>query len=143
MARRRLWTVGHSTRSVEELADLLSGYGVEQVIDVRRFPRGKRQPHLSRENLEAALPATGIAYVWMGEELGGFRKGGYEAFMASDEFRSGIRRLEEIASQRPSAVMCAEVVWFRCHRRYIARAMFDKGWRVTHVVNAGKTYEED
>jgi uncharacterized protein (DUF488 family) len=139
----RLWTIGHSTRTVSEIAALLESHGVKRVVDVRRFPRGKRQPHLSRENLERALPAVGIGYAWMGEQLGGFRAGGYEAFTQTTEFGAGIEQLERIAREASTAVMCAEIVWFRCHRRFIARAMAARGWRVTHIVGDGKTYDEE
>lgn len=143
MGVERLWTIGHSTRSVEEIVALLRAHGVTRLVDVRRFPRGKRQPHLARESLARALPALGIEYRWMGERLGGFRSGGYEGYTGTDEFRLGVDELEVVARQVPTALMCAEIVWFRCHRRFIARAMAERGWRVTHLVDEAKAYEEE
>ena len=93
--------------------------------------------------LARELPARGIAYYWEGETLGGFRTGGYEAFMSTPIFAQGIARLEGLVKQAPTAIMCAEIVWFRCHRRFIAREMAARGYRVTHIVNRGKPgYEE-
>jgi uncharacterized protein (DUF488 family) len=79
----------------------------------------------------------------LGEELGGFRTGGYERYMRSAAFAKGIRRLEELVAEATTAIMCAEIVWFRCHRRFIAREMAARGYPVTHIVHAGKQgYEE-
>jgi uncharacterized protein (DUF488 family) len=110
---------------------------------VRHFPRSRRNPQVNKEVLERELPARGIAYFWEGEALGGFRKGGYQAYMATDTFAQGLNRLERLLRKGPTAVMCAEIVWFRCHRRFIAREMAARGYRVTHIVNRGKPgYEE-
>jgi uncharacterized protein (DUF488 family) len=142
-AQTRLYTVGHSTRTLDELVDLLKEFGITQLVDVRHYPRSRRNPQFNEETLAEELPARGIAYVWMGETLGGFRKGGYTDYMKTQAFAAGIERLETLVTQAPSAIMCAEVVWFRCHRRFIAREMAARGYRVTHIVAPGKpTYEE-
>jgi uncharacterized protein (DUF488 family) len=139
----RLYTVGHSTRSLDELVELLKDYGITQLVDVRHYPRSRRNPQVNQEALAAELPARGIAYFWEGETLGGFRKGGYVAYMSTPEFARGIERLERLVDQDPTAIMCAEIVWFRCHRRFIAREMAARGYRVTHIVTRGKPgYEE-
>ena len=139
----RLYTVGHSTRTLDELVALLHENGVKQLVDVRHFPRSRRNPQVNREVLERDLPEHGIDYFWEGETLGGFRKGGYQAYMAGGSFAQGLDRLERLLAKAPTAVMCAEIVWFRCHRRFIAREMAVRGYRVTHIVNPGKAgYEE-
>lgn len=141
-ANSRLYTIGHSTRSLEALVDLLNDYAITQVVDVRHYPRSRRNPQFNLEALERELPARGIAYVW-DEDLGGFRKGGYEAYMATPSFARGLDRLEGLVNRRPTAIMCAEIVWFRCHRRFIARQMVARGYRVTHIVTRGKPgYDE-
>ena len=95
------------------------------------------------KTLSIALPERGIAYHWEGETLGGLRAGGYQNYTQSDSFQHGIRRLESLVAIAPTAIMCAEIVWFRCHRRFIARQMVSRGYPVTHIVNAGKEgYEE-
>lgn len=117
--------------------------GVTQLVDVRHFPRSRRNPQVNKEVLERELPARGIAYFWEGETLGGFRTGGYQAYMTTPGFAQGIARLEQLVDQAPTAIMCAEIVWFRCHRRFIAREMAARGYRVTHIVSRGKPgYEE-
>jgi uncharacterized protein (DUF488 family) len=138
MPPAHVFTVGHSTRSIEELTLLLSEHGVKQVVDVRHFPRSRRNPQFNLEALERELPARGLSYVWMGDSLGGFRKGGYLPYMDTPEFAAGISRLEELAERQLTSIMCAEIVWFRCHRRFIARRLVALGHPVTHLVSPGK-----
>jgi uncharacterized protein (DUF488 family) len=103
----------------------------------------RRNPQFNRQVLEEELPKRGIRYFWEGDTLGGFRKGGYEEYMQTDAFARGLERLEHLLRDGPTAIMCAEIVWFRCHRRFIARQMARRGYRVTHIVNRGKPgYEE-
>jgi uncharacterized protein (DUF488 family) len=139
----RLYTVGHSTRTLDQLNALLEEHGVTQLVDVRHFPRSRRNPQFNQETLRADLPGRGIAYEWMGDTLGGFRPGGYQAYMQTAQFAAGIERLEQLVRAKTTAIMCAEIVWFRCHRRFIARRMASLGYPVTHIVAAGKRgYEE-
>lgn len=138
----RVFTVGHSTRAVDEVAALARAHGIEAIADVRRFPRGRRQPQWSRANLERALPAAGLRYVWLGEELGGFVEGDYEDYMRTPPFRDGLVRLERLARATPTAVMCAEADPARCHRRFIARALVERGWSVTHVIDERRAEPE-
>lgn len=122
---------------------LLGDYGITQLVDVRHYPRSRRNPQFNQEALAVDLPARGITYVWEGETLGGFRKGGYTDYMTTDAFAAGIKRLERLVGRAPTVIMCAEIVWFRCHRRFIAREMAARGYRVTHIVTRGKPgYEE-
>ncbi len=137
---RIIFTVGHSTRSLPELVELLRDGRVQAVVDVRRFPASRKNPQFARENLEAGLRAEGLGYFWLGEELGGFRTGGYLAYSLTQPFRSGLARLEELGASRRVAVLCAERLWFRCHRRFIAEALARRGWRVIHLVEKGKSY---
>lgn len=122
---------------------LLAEPGVTQPADVRRYPRSRRNPQFNGESLARELPHLGVAYVWLGEDLGGFRPGGYEAWMSSQAFARGLAQVEERAAEATTAIMCAETVWFRCHRRFIARELVARGHRVTHIVGVGKRgYEE-
>ena len=146
-----VWTIGHGTRSIDELAGLLHEADVETLIDVRRYPTGKRQPHLSGEALAESMPATGIAYEWWGEALGGRRTpspdaraitgwrnpafAGYAEYMATPAFRDGLALLEERArAGERLAIMCAETVWWRCHRRLVADALVRDGFAVEHLI---------
>jgi uncharacterized protein (DUF488 family) len=152
-----LFTVGHGTRSIDELVDVLSAAGVDLVVDVRRFPGSRRHPHFARESLELSLPRAGIAYEWRGEELGGRRSSreigrpsrhpawrndgfrNYADHMDSPEFRSALERLESDASSRAVAIMCAETLWWRCHRQLIADALTVDEIDVVHLIGAGES----
>jgi uncharacterized protein (DUF488 family) len=125
---------------------------VETVVDVRRYPAGRRQPHLSRERLTVDLPRLGLGYEWWGEALGGRRSGepsalaatgwrsrsfaAYSAYMKSAEFQGALDRLEQrIADGAAFALMCAETVWWHCHRRLIADALTLDGYTVEHLID--------
>ncbi len=105
-----VYTIGHSTRKVEEFIEVLRHYGIERLIDIRHFPGSRHNPQFARPSLEQALPAAGIDYVWI-EKLGGFRKGGYHAHMETVEFREGLGELERLASEKPAAYCCTSKPW--------------------------------
>lgn len=145
-----VWTIGHSTRSPDELLALLRAHGVTTVADVRRFPGSRRQPQLARERLEPWLRARGIDYEWfpdlggrrtpregspnLGWRVAGFR--GYADHMASPEFAAAFARLRALAQARPTALLCAEALWWRCHRRLLADALAASGDEVRHIQTA-------
>ncbi len=153
----RILTIGHSTRSLDELVDLLHHHRVALLVDVRTVPASRRMPHFARASLEGLLPARRIAYLHM-PELGGLRKPkggsintgwrnvsfrGYADYMQTDEFWTGIDRLLSLPSD-PSgplpmngevAIMCAEAVPWRCHRSLISDALTVRGWAVSHITD--------
>ena len=148
-------TVGHSTHPRERFRELLLGADVEALADVRRQPGSRRMPHFDREALAHDLPAAGIAYEHL-PELGGRRRSAagspnrgweVEAFrayadhMASAEFATGLARLEELGRRRRTAIMCAEALWWRCHRRLVADALTVRGWHVRHLLPDGRLAE--
>ena len=137
---KEIWSVGHSTRTLEELLDLLKHYKIKIVVDVRRFPTSKKYPWFRRENLEKALKKEGLEYIWLGDRLGGYRKGGYENYMKSAEFMEGVSHLEKIASRDRTVFLCAEKLPFRCHRRFISDELVRRGWRVNHIIEKGRLY---
>ncbi len=147
-----VFTVGHSTRAPEVFLRLLRGAGVRLLVDVRTAPSSRRWPWFGREALAAALEQAGIGYRWA-PELGGFRKArpdsphvaltspgfrGYADHMGTAEFRAALERLVGWARERPTAVMCAEGLWWRCHRRLLADALTAAGCEVRHLVRAGE-----
>jgi len=149
---RSLWTIGHSTRPWPDFADILQDAGIAVLVDVRRFAGSRRNPQYSRDAMPAALAAAGIEYRAL-PALGGRRKpvagsinSGWrvEAFrayadhLASDEYRQGRAELMALAMRRRTCVMCAEAVWWRCHRRIIADDFAARGWTVVHLMGAGK-----
>ncbi len=131
-AARTIWTVGTGHRSVDELVAILRAAGVGRVADVRSYPKS-HLPHFDRANLEVALRATGIDYAWLGADLGGLRREGFEAFMASPRFERGLGGLVRLAKERPTAMLCAEIDPARCHRRLIADELARRSWRVVNL----------
>jgi uncharacterized protein (DUF488 family) len=145
-------TVGHGARSIEAFLGLLREAGVERVVDVRTAPGSRRHPQFGRDALAGALAQESIAYEWRGRDLGGFRKpapdsphtairndslAGYADHMGSDAFREGLAWLVRTSRERRTVVMCAESVWWRCHRRMIADALTVAGVPVTHLMDGG------
>ena len=109
----------------------------------KNIAMSSKAEHFKREKLEGWLGSFGISYIWLGDELGGFRKGGYERYMGSEGFRAGIERLMKIASKRRACIMCLEVSSKRCHRRFISQRLTSMGVKVTHILSAEKIiYEE-
>jgi len=113
---------------------LLWRLNVKVVVDVRRFPTS-RFKHFEGEELSRLLKGEGFSYVYLGEELGGYRRGGYEAYLGRQEFRQGLEKLEELARQMRVVVLCAERLPWRCHRRFIGQELERDGFRVEHVID--------
>jgi uncharacterized protein (DUF488 family) len=168
----RIWTIGHSTRAIDEFISLLKENLIKLLVDVRAFPGSKRYPQFNKEALAESLNAHGIRYEHF-PELGGRRKSkpdsrntawrnasfrGYADYMETDQFQKGIERLLDIAGQGAAAwaaaeakhdggeavtpcavaIMCAEAVWWRCHRSLIADYFKARGVEVLHVLGANK-----
>jgi uncharacterized protein (DUF488 family) len=136
-----VYTVGHSNRGLGEFIGILKRYGISVVVDVRRFPTSRKFPWFRIHVLSEALPLNGIGYVWLGNLLGGYRPGGYQEYMKTEEFRRGIEKLVEIieVARGPIALMCREKLWFKCHRRYISDVLVLKGYTVIHVIDLNRT----
>ncbi|AUX48529.1 hypothetical protein SOCE26_100670 [Sorangium cellulosum] len=148
-----VFTVGHGTRSVEELVELLGEGPADTLVDVRRFPGSSRSPHLSRAALADVLPPLGVTYLFRGDTLGGRRTGrddsphlawenasfrAYADHMETDAFQRALGELEaEARAGRRMALMCAETLWWRCHRRLIADALVARGLAVVHLLGPG------
>jgi uncharacterized protein (DUF488 family) len=145
-------TVGHSTHPLDVFLELLRGAGVEQVVDVRRFPASRRNPQYGAAALSDALVEYAIGYEHVGE-LGGRRRvlsgscnegwqassfRGYADHLRSPEFTDGVARLEDMAKRRRAALMCAEAAWWRCHRRVLADVLVLRGWEVRHLMPGGR-----
>jgi uncharacterized protein (DUF488 family) len=147
-----IFTAGHSTRSLDELLELLGGQGVEALVDVRRYPGSRRHPHFSRDALAAGLAASGIEYVHE-PDLGGRRAvrpdsphtawrveafRGYADHMETPEFQAALERLIRRGAERPTVILCAEAVPWRCHRRLISDALVARGVEVRHILAPGR-----
>lgn len=148
-----VWTIGHSTRPLEGFLELLTANKIEAVADVRRYPASRRWPHFAREPLTRALETRGLLYVWF-EELGGRRPPrsdspntawrnaafrGYADYMGTEAFAQGFGRLVNLATGLRTAIMCAESLWWRCHRGLIADALRWLQFEVIHILGPGST----
>ena len=147
-----LYTIGHSTRSLDELVEALQTHSIQTLVDIRAFPMSRRLPQFNRESLEASLPAAGIRYAWM-RELGGYRKKireesphiglrnasfrNYADYMLTSEFRTAMAELVALAEGSRTAYMCAERVYFRCHRMLVSDWLVAHGHEVMHVEGTG------
>jgi uncharacterized protein (DUF488 family) len=151
--KARVLAIGHSTRPLEELVELLRASGAVTLADIRSIPRSRRNPQFSTDALAQALPREGIRYTHLGR-LGGLRHArkdspngawrnasfrGYADYMLTGEFEEGLVELRALARDGPIAVMCAEAVPWRCHRSLLADALFARGVVVEHIVGRGRT----
>lgn len=150
-AEAAVWTIGHSTHSLSEFIAILQAHAIETVADVRRFPGSRRHPQFGAEALGSALAAHRIDYHWF-SELGGRRRRdlldaegsawrhpsfrAYAQHLNSEEFAQGLHSLLHVATASRTAIMCSELLWWRCHRRLIADVMVFCGWQVTHILGA-------
>jgi uncharacterized protein (DUF488 family) len=145
-----IWTIGHSTHSIEDFLALLATYRIETIVDVRRFPGSRKYPQYGQQALAATLAAHGIGYAWL-PALGGRRRAspdspntawrsaafrGYADYMASAAFAQGMGQLLDLANGSRTSLMCAEAVWWRCHRSLIADALCVRGIDVVHILDA-------
>ena len=148
----QLYTVGHSTRSLDELVEALRAHAIQTLVDIRAFPISHRLPHFNRESLEASLPAAGIRYAWM-KALGGYRKKSradspnvalrnasfrnYADYMLTAEFENAMAKLVVLAEGSTTAYMCAERLYFRCHRMLVSDWLVAHGHEVMHIDGTG------
>ena len=152
----KLYTIGHSTRSLDELVAILKAYGVTQLVDVRSVPRSRHTPQFNADVLSSDLPKQGISYRHMAD-LGGLRHSlkdsinlgwhntsfrGYADYMQTSEFTNAIVELEKIAALAPTVIMCAEILPWRCHRSLIGDAMLVRGHEVIDIYDEKKSEPE-
>ncbi|HZH12861.1 MAG TPA: DUF488 domain-containing protein [Archangium sp.] len=145
--KARIYTVGHSTRSAEELVELLQAHGIQTLVDIRTVPRSRTNPQFNQDALPRTLAPSDIRYVHL-PRLGGLRRAskdspnsawrnasfrGYADYMQTDEFTRGLEELRELTPDGPLALMCAEAVRWRCHRSLVADALFARGVEVRHI----------
>ncbi|TKB71015.1 MAG: DUF488 domain-containing protein [Nitrospira sp.] len=143
-----IWTIGHSTRALDELRTLLNAHRIQHLVDVRRYPFSRRYPHFNGELLADSLREVGLAYTHA-PGLGGRRKArpdfvnlgwrnesfrGYADYMETEEFQRAVEELMAYGTDRRTAIMCAEAVPWRCHRQLIADALVARGWTVRHIL---------
>ncbi len=150
-----IWTIGHSNRSIEVFIAMLHSFEIKVLADIRSMPGSRKWPHFNQDALQRSLIEVGITYIHM-PALGGRRKAlkdshntawhnkafmGYADYMETDEFKNGIAELEAIALKEPTAYMCSEAVWWRCHRSLVSDYLKVKGWTVMHIMDVDKSSE--
>lgn len=129
---QKIFTVGYGDKEFENFVDLLKGEGIELVVDVRSFPKSK-WPEYKKENLKQKLPEENTDYIHL-KGLGGYRDEGYKEYMKTENFENALSRLEDLAQERETAIMCLESYPSGCHRRYIAQELGKRGWKIIHLV---------
>jgi uncharacterized protein (DUF488 family) len=149
----KIWTIGHSTRPISEFIELLHSYATTTLVDIRTLPGSRNYPQFNKETLERLLPENGIEYFHI-KKLGGLRKAtrdshnrawrnpmfrGYADYMETSDFKEAVEELLEIALARATVIMCAEVLWWRCHRSLIADYLMIRGIEVIHIINLHKS----
>ena len=150
-----IYTIGHSTRSLEEFLNTLRSFDIKILADIRRLPGSRKFPHFDQEPLKTALEETGIQYIHLAD-LGGRRKvkkdskntrwnnssfRGYADYMETAEFENAIAILESMALTQPTTYLCSEAVWWRCHRSMVSDHLKAKGWTVWHIMAPRKAQE--
>jgi uncharacterized protein (DUF488 family) len=155
LEQKTIWTIGHSTRLLEEFIEILRSFDIELVADVRNYPGSKRFPHFNKEALETSLPANQVNYIHF-KDLGGRRNPvpgstntrwrnsafrGYADYMETQSFKTAIERLEHLAAKKRTAYMCSEAVWWSCHRSLISDYLKARGWLVMHIMEKAKAAE--
>lgn len=152
---KTIWTIGHSTRNLDEFISILKSFEIELAVDIRSYPGSRRYPHFNKEALEISLPENNIKYTHL-IGLGGRRKArkdsintgwrlsafrGYADYMETDAFKNTIIELERLAYNERTAYMCSEAVWWRCHRSLVSDYLKLNGWIVMHIMGIGKGEE--
>lgn len=150
-----IWTIGHSTRTAQELNDMLHSFQIELLVDVRSYPGSRKFPHFNKEAIQPFLKKNKIDYLHM-KALGGRRRAkasskntawrsagfrGYADYMETEEFKKAIDQLQEIALEKRTAYMCSEALWWRCHRSLISDYLKLHGWTVMHIMGIEKETE--
>ena len=153
-----MYTIGHSTRAIEEFLQILKEYDIKILADIRSWPSSRRNPPFNKDDLDKTLAGAGIKYVWLGKSLGGFRHFGlgadspntawrnegfrnYADHALTEDFTSGLKELMEFGEYRRTAVMCAEKHYWRCHRRILSDHLATQGVKVMHILDKSEVLE--
>jgi len=152
---KTIWTIGHSTHSLDEFIKMLLSFQIQTLVDIRSFPGSRRFPHFNKEALAVSLPEHSIRYIHL-KELGGRRKAqpdsintawqnesfrGYADYMQTDSFKKAITELESIAEKQRTAYMCSEALWWKCHRSLVSDYLKINKWTIIHIMGIGKSEE--
>ncbi|MCE4599991.1 MAG: DUF488 family protein [Desulfurococcales archaeon] len=151
---RILYTLGHSNRSLEEFKKILTDYNIEAIVDIRRWPTSRKNPHFNRETLEKTVEKLGITYHWMGDTLGGYRRmtpeasrikcfesNGFKAYAyyITTDARAwrALEEIADIAGRKTTLILCSERLPWRCHRKIVSDWLLWRGFKVIHIIDPG------
>ena len=155
LAKNTIYTIGHSTHSIEEFLAMLQSYDIKILADIRSLPGSRKFPQFDQQNLIISMAENEIQYLHF-PDLGGRRKPkkdskntrwnnpsftGYADYMTTVTFLNAVAELEKIASLKNTAIMCSEAVWWRCHRSMVSDYLKAKKWKVLHIMAIGKVQE--
>lgn len=155
VSKYTIYTIGHSTHSLAEFIKMMKSFDIKILADIRSMPGSRKFPQFDQDSLKISMEEAGISYIHL-ISLGGRRKAkkdtkntrwnnpsfrGYADYMETEEFRSAIKELENIASEKNTVIMCSEAVWWRCHRSMISDSLKAKHWTVLHIMAIGKIQE--
>ena len=150
-----IYTIGHSTHSIETFIAMLQAFDIQIVADIRSLPGSRKFPQFNQENLKVSLEEVGIQYVHL-TDLGGRRKAkkdskntswnnvsfrGYADYMETEQFENAIKNMAHLAEEKTLVYMCSEAVWWRCHRSMVSDYLKAKGWNVLHILGIDKAQE--
>lgn len=139
--QKTIYTLGTSTRSMADFFSALEAYGIHCIADVRRFPKSRKYPHFNRDRLEAEATGRHLCYQWLGDLLGGYRRGGYEAYMQEVSFQRGLQKVEQSAEEVSTVLICAERLPWKCHRFKISWRLAERGWNVVHIIERDRIWQ--
>jgi uncharacterized protein (DUF488 family) len=155
MHEKIVWTIGHSVHPLDEFITILKSFQIELIADIRSLPGSRRYPQFNKESIEVSLVENGIEYLHL-KELGGRKKTNHDSintgwrvaafrsyadYMATPDFKKAISELEDLADNKRVAYMCAEALWWRCHRSLVSDYLKLHGWKVMHIMGVGKSTE--
>ncbi len=150
-----IYTIGHSTRIIEEFLEMLQSFEIKTLVDIRKMPGSRKYPQFNQDAIKQSLEGIGIEYIYE-TDLGGGRKAnpdsknttwnnlsfrGYADYMETEQFKNAAAELKKIAIRNPTVYMCSEAVWWRCHRSMVSDYLMAKGWKVLHIMAIGKAQE--
>ena len=128
---------------MEDFFSELEANEITCIADVRRFPKSRKYPHFNRDNLEAEAKGRNLFYQWLGDLLGGYRSGGYEAYMREISFQRGLQQVEQLAKKLSTVLICAERLPWKCHRFKISHRLTERGWNVVHIIEKDRIWQPD
>lgn len=136
---KKIFTLGIGRRDEEDFIEILFACDIKAIIDVRRSMRSK-SPAFTGQYLKELLEKEGLEYHYLGDGLGGLKKGGYMAYTLTEDFKQNLKKVEALAQNKLSVILCAEKLPWNCHRKWISKELYKNGWDIVHIIEKGKLW---